>query len=81
VTAKSPAPPIAQESSAALISDDVLRKFLGAAVAECRHITPDEPRPCFGAQHGGFYYSLAAGDPDCVSLSLRMNAPAGKEYL
>ncbi|WP_410626662.1 hypothetical protein [Amycolatopsis sp. cmx-8-4] len=36
----------------ALVSDDVVRRFLDAAAAEYACITPDTPRPCFGVLLG-----------------------------
>jgi hypothetical protein len=79
VTITSPAPPIARAASAVLFSDDVLRKFLDAAVAEYAHITPDEPRPCFGALLGTVVGETVLVSDVAFGRNVRTTDPAARE--
>ncbi|MEV7040691.1 hypothetical protein [Amycolatopsis sp. NPDC051061] len=79
MTITCPAPPSARAASAVLFSDDVLRKFLDAAVAEYAHITPDEPRPCFGALLGTVVGETVLVSDVAFGRNVRTTDPAARE--
>jgi hypothetical protein len=61
-----------------LLSDDVLRRFLGAAAAEYAFITPDEPRPCFAVLLGAFTDDAVVVSDLAFGRNARTTDPAAR---